>query len=236
MIHPSRMQYAMTLRFLPSLRERYFDILTSVYIQNEHLAYVGLERMLAAVQQKFPEEREFIAAVAKHVADERKHYALFKHYFQSVHRMPFVVDRAGGYVDRFVRILFHHSIDELNTEEIVSNDALFFRLCRLIMMTEFRGIQQVAAILKSRLIRRNARLCRIFQVIEVDEPSHCIPYRTWLRARGSAEPQWQERIIDQWIHYSLMLVTLPLLYVNAALPRRRTFQDEGTVPHPADAK
>jgi hypothetical protein len=210
---------------LQALRERYYDVLATVYIYNEYQAYTGLERLLVAIRQKFPLETEFIAAVQKHMRDERKHYLMFKRYFQSEGKLPFTVEATYGYVDQFVLLIFGRSIEDLEPAEILEHDDRFFQLCRLIMMTEFRGMQQVATLLRSRLVRRNEKLVRIFRVIQRDEPSHCLPYQHWLRQRGSHTPGFRERFTDMWIHYSLVLLKLPLLFLNPRLARRHAFLD-----------
>ncbi|MCZ7555830.1 MAG: ferritin-like domain-containing protein [Bacteroidia bacterium] len=206
--------------------KRYHDVLASVYLFNEYQAYRGLERLLAALRLKYPEESVFIAAVEKHTRDERKHYLMFKRYFQALQSTPLAVDSTFGYIDQFVLFIFRTSLDDLDVAEILADDALFFRLCRLIMITEFRGMRQVDVLLRSRILRRDARLVRIFRIIERDEPSHCLPYQRWLRQRGSHAPGVQERLTDYWIHYSLVLVKLPLFFLHPRLKRLSHFPDE----------
>jgi hypothetical protein len=198
-------------------------VLASVYLYNEYEGYVGLERLLAAVRQKYPAETEFLASVEKHTEDERKHYRMFKHYFESVGRMPLAVDRTYGYIDQFVRLIFGRSLENLDEGQILANDALFFKLCRLVMMTEFRGMKQVAVLLRSPTVRANPHLVRILRIIERDEPSHCYPYERWLQTRGSHLPGFEERFTDLWIHYSLMLLKIPILFLNPRTPRRDSF-------------
>ena len=64
---------------------------------------------------------------------------------------------------------------------------------------------------------------RIFRVIERDEPSHCFPYQGWLRERGSHLPGFEEKFTDIWIHYSLMLLKIPILFLNVRMRRLATF-------------
>jgi len=208
---------------LSAFRRRYYDVLASVYLYNEYQGYTGLERLLAALRQRYPQEAEFIAAVAKHADDERKHYRMFKHFFESQGRMPLAVDRTCGYIDQFVLLIFGRSLEELDEQQILENEELFFKLCRLVMMTEFRGMQQVTVLLQSRLIRQNPRLVRIFRMIERDEPSHCFPYQRWLQQRGSHLPGFEEKFTDVWIHYSLMLLKIPILFLNIRMRRLMTF-------------
>jgi hypothetical protein len=202
---------------------RYYTVIASVYLYNEFRGYTELERLLAAVRQKFPQEMEFISAVEKHTADERKHYRMFRRYFESRGEMPLVITHSSGYVDKFVRLLFRRKLEDLNTAEILQDDKEFFKLCRLVMMTEFRGMKQVDALLNSSLMRRNDDLMRILHIVERDEPTHCYPYQQWLRIRKSHESGWRERMTDLWVHYSLLLIKFPLLYLNLFHPRLDRF-------------
>lgn len=208
---------------LEAFRRRYYDVLGSVYLYNEYQGYSGLERLLAAIRHRYPGETEFIAAVAKHTDDEWKHYRMFKHFFESQGRMPLAVDRTCGYIDQFVQIIFGRSLEELNEREILENEVLFFKLCRLVMMTEFRGMRQVATLLRSSMVRRNDALVRIFRVIERDEPSHCFPYQRWLQQRGSHQPGFEEKFTDVWIHHTLMLLKIPILFLNFRMRRLTAF-------------
>ncbi len=219
-----RMYYVMRdPDMLNAFRRRYYDVLASVYLHNEYQGYRGLERLLAALRQRYPHETEFIAAVDKHMHDERRHYRMFRHYFQSQARMPLAVGGTCGYIDRFVRLIFGRTLEDLDEQAIVGNDELFFKLCRLVMITEFRGMRQVAALLRSRRIRRHAQLLRIFRIVERDEPSHCFPYQRWLRQRGGGLPGFEEKFTDAWIHYSLVLLIIPALFLNPRLPRLAAF-------------
>jgi len=100
-------------RLRDAFRERYYEVLASVYLYNEYEGYIGLERLLTAVRQKYPDETEFIASVEKHTEDERKHYRMFKHYFESLGLMPLAVDRTYGYIDQFVWLIFGRSLENL---------------------------------------------------------------------------------------------------------------------------
>ena len=202
---------------------RFYHVVASVYLYNEYTGWKGLERLLEAVKTKMPEEREFISVVAKHAADERKHYFLFRRFFQNQGLMPIRVDSTFGYVDQFIRLIFRRPLDRIDPQAILGDDRQFFRMCRLIMMTEFRGMKQVAALLENRLIRRHADLMKIYRVIEQDEPSHCLPYRRWLETKGGHLPGWQERITDWWIHYSLLLLKIPILFLRIGAPRLAEF-------------
>src|SRR3954464_1663128 len=124
-------------------RHRSLDLLGSIYIYNEHRGYTSIDRVLAAVRARMPGDDAFIAAIQKHRADERKHYVMFKRWFELQGKMPLRVDRTCGHIDRFVEIMFGRRIDDLDTQTVISDDALFARLCRVISLTEQRGYKQV---------------------------------------------------------------------------------------------
>jgi hypothetical protein len=210
---------------LAAARRRYLDILASVYIYNEHRGYSSLDRVLEAVRAKCPDEAGFIAEVEKHRADERKHYVMFKRYFEIRGEMPYRVDRTCGHIDRLIRLTFGCHIDDLDTGEVVARDELFKKLCRIIMLTEIRGMNTVDRLLQSFLLREDRPLIKIFKVIERDEPSHWMPYMGWLKRHGGSMPTLGERIADFWVHRSLIFAKLPLLYFNPRLPRRTDWHD-----------
>jgi hypothetical protein len=212
---------------LDAVRRRYLDVLCSVYIFNEHRGYISLDRVLVALRARHPEAQAFIAAVEKHRADERRHYLMFRRWFERQGRMPLAVDKRCAHIDRLIRVLLGCDIDGLDTSQVIASDAMFARLCRAIVLTEQRGVWQVEQLLANRAITADPMLGRIFRVIERDEPSHWLPYDGWLKARGEARPGWRERVADWWVHKSLVLVKLPLLFLNPALPRRAAWQDVG---------
>jgi hypothetical protein len=205
---------------------RYVDVLASIYLYNEHRGYTSLDRVLEAVKARCPDDLAFIAAVEKHRADEHRHYLMFRRYYERQGRMPLAVARTCGHIDHFIRIMFGRPIDELDTQAIVADDALFEKLCRVIMLTEQRGMQQVEILLRSRQILRVPALKAIFKVIERDEPSHWMPYRDWLERNGRRQPRWWERLIDLRIHRELMLIRLPAIFLNWRMPRRRDWPDD----------
>jgi hypothetical protein len=208
-------------------RRRYLDLLGSIYIYNEHRGYTSIDRVLEAVKSRLPEDREFIAAIEKHRADERKHYVMFRRWFELHGKMPLAVDRTCGHIDRFVEIMFRRGIDELDTEKVIADDRLFERLCRIISLTERRGMKQVEKLLNHPTVTRDKVLMRIFRVIEKDEPSHWAPYDGWLEANGRRDPVWWERAIDSFIHSELLFLKLPFLFLNPWLKRRTDWADEG---------
>jgi hypothetical protein len=211
---------------IDKLRSRYLDVLASIYIYNEHRGYSSLDRVLAAVRGRFPDDHDFIAKIEKHRADERKHYLMFRRYFEHLGRMPFEVDHTCGHIDRLIKLTFGCDIDEMDTATIISNDALFNKLCRIIMLTEVRGMRQIDVLLNSPIITGDKTLLKIFKVIERDEPSHWVPYRYWLRRHNGGMPTWRERLCDWWVHRSLIFAKLPSLYLNPRLKRRRWWVDE----------
>lgn len=216
---------------LSALRRRYLDLLGSIYIYNEHRGYTSIDRVLAAVRARAPDDHELIAAIEKHRADERKHYQMFKRWFQLQGRMPLAVDRTCGHIDRFVEIMFGRTIDMLDTQAVIDDDAQFEKLCRVIALTEQRGYRQVHILLNHPAVLRDKVLTRIFRIIEKDEPSHWAPYDGWLRANGKRAPRWWERAVDHFIHSELLFVKLPLLFLNPFVRRRSDWADAGEPQH-----
>lgn len=205
------------------LINRLHDVIASVYLYNEYTGYKELEKFQIAIEINYPEEKDFINAVKKHYEDEQKHYLIFRNYFKSKNIFPFKIDKTYGYIDLFINHIFNKPIEELNHDEIIHNKHLFFKLCRLIMLTEFRGMKQVDLLLKGPLIKNNISLKKIFKVIERDEPSHCYPYQYWLKKHSAHQPQIQEKLTDLWIHYSLTFIKIPFLFLNFRLKRMAEF-------------
>lgn len=207
-------------------QERYLDLLGSIYIYNEHRGYTAIDDLLAAVRMRWPEDRQLIAKIEKHRADERKHYVMFRRWFERRGVMPYAIDRACGHIDRFVGIMFGKTIDGLDKMKVVSSDHLFGRLCRVISLTERRGYKQVEILLKHRHVLSDSMLPKIFRVIEQDEPSHWAPYEGWLDAHGERHDRWWERLVDAFIHSELLVLKLPILFLHPNLKRRSRFADE----------
>lgn len=216
-------------RLSTGFRDRYLDVLASIYLYNEHRGYTALDRVLAAVEARCPDDRRFIAEVAKHRADERKHYVMFRRWFERQGRMPLAIDHECGHIDHFIQWVFGCRIDDLDTAGVIADGDAFERLCRVIMLTEQRGYAQVAILLRSRLILSDPVMARIFKIVHTDEPDHFLPYQHWLEAHGR-RPQalWNERLADFCIHKLLMLVKLPALFLNAGAPRLEHWPDEVT--------
>ena len=206
-------------------RHRYLDLLGSIYIYNEHRGYTSIDRVLEAVRARSPDDVALIAAIEKHRADERKHYLMFKRWFELQGKMPLRVDRTCGHIDRFVEIMFRRTIDDLDTEAIIASDDEFEKLCRVISLTEQRGYKQVDILLRHPLVTGDKVLMRIFRIIEKDEPSHWAPYDGWLKANGKRDPKWWERAIDSFIHSELLFLKLPALFLNPFVARRTDWAD-----------
>jgi hypothetical protein len=217
---------------LSAFRRRYLDLLGSIYIYNEHRGYTSIDRVLEAVRARAPDDHALIAAIEKHRADERKHYQMFKRWFELQGRMPLTVDRTCGHIDRFVEIMFRRTIDALDTQALIADDTQFEKLCRVISLTEQRGHRQVHVLLNHPAVLSDKVLTRIFRIIEKDEPSHWAPYDGWLRAHGKREPRWWERAVDTFIHSELLFVKLPFLFLNPFLRRRTDWADDGERLHP----
>lgn len=209
-----------------AFRERYLDVLASIYIYNEHRGYTSLDRVLEAVRLRCPDDPDFQHEIEKHRADEEKHYRMFRRWFERQGRMPLKVDAGVGHIDRFIQWVFHCSIEELDTAAIVATPAEFERLCRVIMLTEQRGYRQVEIILKNRLIMSDPVMKKIFEIVHKDEPDHFLPYQHWLERQGRATAKWNERAADWCIHKVLMLVKLPALFLDAGRPRMERWPDE----------
>ena len=209
------------------LRERYLEVVASIYLYNEHRGYTALDRVLEAARARCPGEAEFIAAVASHRDDERKHYLMFKRWFERRGIMPLSVDRSCGHIDHFIQRVFGCKIDDLDTRAVIADGTAFERLCRVIMLTEQRGFAQVEVLLRSRLIRADPVMTRIFTIIHADEPSHFLPYRRWLERHGCAEGRWNEKLADWSIHKLLMLVKLPVLFFHRGAGRLAAWPDAG---------
>lgn len=214
------------------LERRFLDILASIYIYNEHRGYSSIDRVLEAVYARHPDESDFIAAVEKHRRDERKHYLMFRRYFEQRGYMPYAVDESCGHIDRFVKLAFGCGIDDLDTDAVIRSDELFFRLCRVIMLTEIRGMNQLEAYFFKQLIAKDPPLEKIFEVIRRDEPSHWQPYKRWLEEHGGAAPTLAERAADAFVHESLVFWRVPTLLVDGNLRRRTTWLDASDDPGP----
>ncbi|AKM09691.1 hypothetical protein [Croceicoccus naphthovorans] len=210
---------------LKRFRERYLDLLGSIYLYNEHRGYTAIDRVLDAIRARSPDDHVLIAAVERHRADERKHYDMFRRWFELRGAMPLSVDRTCGHIDRFVEIMFRKRIDDLDTQKVIDDDGQFEKLCRVISLTEQRGFRQVEILLAHPLVRDDKVLMKIFAIIHRDEPSHWAPYDGWLKANGKRDPKWWERAVDTFIHSELLFLKLPALFVNPFVRRRGDWPD-----------
>ena len=81
---------------IKQFKRRYLDLLGSIYVYNEHRGYTAIDRVIEAVHLRWPDDRALIALIEKHRVDERKHYLMFKHWFERRGVMPLAVDRTCG--------------------------------------------------------------------------------------------------------------------------------------------
>ena len=206
---------------------RYLDLLGSIYIYNEHRGYTAIDRVLEAIRARSPDDLELIAAVESHRADERKHYVMFRRWFERRGVMPLQLDRKFGHIDRFIELMFGVTIDRLDTNEVIARDELFERLCRVISLTEQRGYRQVEILIDHKIVKTDPVLMKIFEIIKKDEPSHWAPYDGWLRAHAKRDPKWWERAVDSFIHSELLFLKLPVLFLNPFIKRRTDWADAG---------
>ena len=213
-------------------RDRYLDVLGSIYIYNEHRGYTAIDDLLTAVQSRWPDDTVLIDRIEKHRTDERKHYLMFRRWFERRGTMPLAVDSAFGHIDRFVEIMFGTKIDDLDKRRVVEDDRQFGRLCRVISLTEKRGYRQVEILLLNSHVLSDKTLTKIFGVIEQDEPSHWEPYDDWLTANSIRNAKWWERAVDSFVHSELLFVKLPFLFLHPNLKRRSKFADEGEKDFP----
>ncbi len=207
---------------------RYLDLLGSIYLYNEHRGYTAIDRLLDAVVLRTPDDHEFIRAIEKHRADERKHYLMFRRWFERRGEMPLSVDRTCGHIDRFIEIMFRSTIDQLDPDAFIGNDRLFERLCRVVSLTERRGHRQVMLLLEHPIVLRDRALVKIFRIIREDEPSHWQPYEQWIASHGGREASWWERAVDSLIHSELLFLKLPILFL-IPIGRLSTWPDENSV-------
>ena len=209
-----------------SFRDRYLEVLASVYLYNEHRGYTALDRVLEAVRARCPDDHAFIAAIEKHRRDEEKHYTMFRRWFEHRGTMPLALDRSVGHIDRFIFKAFGCEIDALDTEGVIADGQAFEKLCRVIVLTEQRGLRQVEILLANRFVLSDPLLTRIFTVIHRDEPDHFLPYEGWLQREGRTSARWQERWTDFWIHRRLLFAKIPAIFLDAGLPRMEQWPHE----------
>jgi len=207
--------------------ERYREVVASIYIYNEHRGYTSLDRVLTTARQVCPEDEAFIEAIAKHRADERKHYLMFKNWFARQGRMPLATGRGYGHIDRFIRMVFGCNIEELAVDLVVADPELFEKLCRVIILTEQRGLVQVEELLRNPLIRQDRAMHGIFAIVHKDEPDHFLPYRGWLERKQRSTGKRREVWADAFIHKVLLLVKLPGLFFRRHAPRMTEWPDAG---------
>lgn len=207
-------------------RQRWLELVASIYLYNEHRGYTALDRILSAVQARFPDEKLFIEEIEQHRADEHKHYLMFRRWFEKRGIKPLFVDRTCGHIDRFIEIMFGSRINDMDELELISDRNNLEKMCRVVALTERRGHRQVEVLLRNRFVLSDNMLTKMFEVIKVDEPSHWAPYEAWLKRNECREPAWWERCIDAFIHSELLFLKLPVLFLDPSLRRREGWPDE----------
>lgn len=207
-------------------RRRWLDVVASIYVYNEHRGYTALDELLAAARSHGAMDQAFVSQVEQHRSDERKHYLMFRRWFEKRREMPLFVDRTCGHIDRFIEIMFGARIEHIDTPEVLRDERNFEKMCRVVALTERRGYRQVQALLRHPFVRGDRHLTKIFQVIRDDEPRHWAPYETWLRLHRCRDAAWWERWIDALIHSELLLIKLPWLFVTLSLHRRSSWPDD----------
>ena len=207
------------------LAKRYLDLLCSVYLYNEHRGYSGLDRIIAEVRKTSPEGDTFLVKMEKHRADERKHYVMFRRWFERRGEMPYHVGRTGQ-IDGIIEMFFGRGIDGLESDPILADKAKFAKLCRAIALTERRGMRQVEEFLVSPLVKADPHLMKIMKVIERDEPSHWEPYEEWLQVHGFPQARRRDRLADSLTHVVVVLGKFPFLLANVWLPRLTEWPDQ----------
>ena len=208
--------------------DRAVDLLLSIYLYNEYQGYTQIGLLIRQLENGRGFGKEFLEAVRKHQADERKHYFMFIDYFEHEGRMPFSVGRSIGHFDILVKALTGEWTWE-HDRHVLTQPKQFAPIARAIVTTEIRGLKQVRSLLKSRAIKSRPHLARIFAVIERDEPSHFLPYQKWLNDQKLRPPGPREAFFDKVIHYGIAMILAPILYFNFALPRLEKYPHQREV-------
>lgn len=198
-----------------ALTDRFRELVLSVYLYNEWRGYRQLEEDLLPLIERAGFGSDFVAGVRKHASDEKHHHRMFQGWFAERGVRPYAVGPAVGYFDTLASWL----VGDFSPKALVDRPDRFARLCRAVITTERRGIQQLDAMLKWRAVREDPRLTRILEVIRRDEPSHYGPYERWLEAHGYAGPGLRERAVDFLVHYGIAVLVIPALYFNPFLKR-----------------
>ncbi len=201
------------------LENRFLDVLLSIYLYNEHAGYTQLELLLKGFQQKYPEDKNMYLAIEKHLNDEKRHYQMFKSYFKKLGKEPYQVSARASYINTLVKKIFKKPIKKLNSNVLLNNEKDFLKLCRLIMITERRGIKQVSRILKMPFIIKHPYLHAVFSTIQKDEPSHCYPYQDFLLKHKSCAVGVWEYFADLATHTEMIALRFPLMFFNPTLQR-----------------
>ena len=99
--------------------------------------------------------------------------------------------------------------------------------CRVIVLTEQRGLIQVEELLRNPAVLGDPVMLRIFRTVHKDEPDHFLPYRDWLTRQGRPIERWNEKVADWCIHKILLLKKMPTLFFDAGAARMEQWPDAG---------
>jgi hypothetical protein len=199
------------------LIQRFKDLVVSIYLFNEWRGFTQLEqKLIPALESDSQTSAHFLNCVKKHAADERRHFEMFRAYFISIGRPPFAVGKAVGFFDALAECVAgkYGVISQAEPKH-------FAKLCQVIVLTERRGIAQLESLLKWKIVSRDHRLRRIFETIQMDEPSHFGPYEEWLDNHGFPRASYLAKAWDILIHYSIAGIIIPFHFFNFRLKRCR---------------
>ncbi len=60
-----------------------------------------------------------------------------------------------------------------------------------------------------------------------------MPYEDWLARNGRRQPRWWEKLVDLRIHGELMLVRIPMVFLNWRTKRRNSWPDAADAAPPS---
>lgn len=203
--------------------KRFHDALMSIYLYNEYRGYTKLEELESALRRARPTESALADAIHAHARDERRHYRMFRAWFVRRGTMPFRVDTEAGYIDRLVYAATGERLATVDFDSTVVDDAALRRLCRLVMLTEQRGLAEVQWLLRYSTLVLDPDMRAMFEVVQHDEPSHFAPYEEWLAQYGGVTPTRRERLADLGTHLTIVWLKLPWLFFGPSTTRLEAF-------------
>lgn len=179
--------------------------------------------LLQFMKDHHSHETELIAAIQKHAEDEKKHYFMFCHYFKSQKKLPYKLNEKLGYSELLIQKILKLPMKEVRPEKFKKSPSLLIEIFKIIALTEKRGLKQVNQLLKSPLIQNNKTVLQIFKVIQIDEPSHYLPYEKWLLKNNQKPNHLSHQILEHLTHYELILAKIPSLFLNLRLKKDHLF-------------